>query len=1144
MTFEELLDQAVAMLQRQGRVAYRALKRQFDLDDAAFDDLKEALLYAHPEVLDDEGRGLIWPREIAAPAAPASPSALPAPRSVLPEDPPRSAMRPGELSPSDAERRQLTVMFCDLVDSTSLAGHLDPEDYRDVVRAYLETCAEVIQRFDGHIAKYLGDGILVYFGYPHAHEDDAQRAVYAGLGMREAIAQMNERLARERGLCLAVRLGIHTGLVVAGELGGGATREPLAIVGETPNIAARLQAVAEPNTVVISITTYQLVQGFFVCQDLGTPPLKGVATPLQVYRVHGERAAESRFEAGRTTGLTPLIGRDEELGLILRRWAQARAGEGQVVLLTGEPGIGKSRLLEAVHERLTAEPHLQLLYQCSPYHTNSAFYPIIVQLARTAHFESGDPPAQQLDKLEALLAQATPRVGEVAPLVAALLALPADDRYPPLALSPARQKAQTIAALIDHITGLSRRQPVLCLVEDAHWCDPTTLEVLEQLVHRLPELRVLVIIASRPEFAVPWTAAHTTTLTLTRLGQAQIASMVAHLTAGKALPPEVLAQILDKTDGVPLFVEELTKTILESGLLCEGDGRYVLTGPLPPLAIPATVQDSLMARLDRLAPVKEVAQLGAALGREFAYAVLAAVSPRRKTALPEALEQLVGAGLLFRRGQPPEAHYRFKHALVQEAAYASLLKSTRQQLHTRIATVLEARFPAMAETEPEVVARHYMEAGCAEQAVVYWQRAGQHASDRSAHLEAVSHLTAGIELLTSLAETPARIQHALTLHIALGAALQMAKGGAAPEVEHAYTQAHALCQRVGETPELAPVLFGLWRFYVTRSQWYTARELGDTLLRLAQRTDDPALAVIAHWALGATWFGLGALPAARQHLEEGSARYTPDQRRAPVFRLGQDPGVACRALAAMTLWVLGYPAQALVDLHEALALAHELAHPFSLAWARCRAAFVLQFCRDVPATHEHAEAAVASATEQGFPLYAAYGTSCRGWALAMQGQDAAGLAQLRQGIAAVRATGAALFVPYLCAVLADAAAHLGHTEDGLQALAEAQTLVEQHEERWWEAEVHRLRGVLLLRQPGTPREEAETWLQRALDVACRQQAKSLELRAAMSLARLWQQQGRGTEARELLAPIYGWFTEGFDTADLQEAKALLTEVSR
>jgi predicted ATPase len=544
-----------------------------------------------------------------------------------------------------------------------------------------------------------------------------------------------------------------------------------------------------------------------------------------------------------------------------------------------------------------------------------------------------------------------------------------------------------------------------------------------------------------------------------------------------------------------------------------------------------------MARLDRLAAVKSLAQLGATLGREFSYELLQAVSLWDEDTLHRGLHQLVTAEFLYQQGLPPQATYRFKHALIQDAAYQSLLRSTRQQYHQRIAQVVEARFPEFCATQPELLAQHYTAAGCAEQAVVYWQRAGQHASERSANLEAISHLSTGIELLTSLPETPERTQQSLMLHLALSAALQITKGYAAPEVEHAYTRARELCQQLGETPELIPVLFGLWRFYLVRPQLHTARQLGETLLRLAQQAHDDSLAVIAHYALGATWRHLGALSAARQRLEAAIARYTPEQRRAPTFRIGQDPGVSCRAYAAETLWALGYPAQALTHIHEALALAHGLSHPFILAGARCHAAIVYQRRRDVPAVHEQAEAAVALATEQGFSFWEAVGTILRGWALAMQGQGEAGMAQVCQGIASSRATGAALAAPYLCTLLADVSDHLGYTADGLQALAEAHSLVERHEERYWEAEVHRLRGILLLKHPGTP--PAEAWLQRALDVARRQEAKSLELRAAMSLARLWQQQGKRAEAHALLAPVYRWFTEGFDTADFHEAKALL-----
>ncbi|HEY7491627.1 MAG TPA: adenylate cyclase, partial [Candidatus Tectomicrobia bacterium] len=639
----------------------------------------------------------------------------------------------------------------------------------------------------------------------------------------------------------------------------------------------------------------------------------------------------------------------------------------------------------------------------------------------------------------------------------------------------------------------------------------------------------------------PWSPrSYLTHLTLSHLRRNQVAQMVAHLTGGKSLPATVLDHILTKTDGVPLFVEEMTKTVLESGLLQEREDRYELMGSVPMLAIPTTLHDALLARLDRLGAAKGVAQLGATIGRQFAYELLQAVSPLDEAALQHELGRLVEEELLYQRGVPPHATYTFKHALIQDAAYHALLKRTQQQYHQQIAQVLETQFPETVETQPELVAQHYTAAGCVEQAVGYWQRAGQQASDRSANLEAISHFTTGIELLKTLPETPGHTQHALTLYIALGAALLMTKGHAAPEVEHAYIQAYVLCQQVGETPQLVPVLVGLWRFYVTRPQFHTAREFGDTVLRLAHH--DSALSVVAHYAPGLPWFYLGALPAARQHQEESIARCTPDQHHALVVRMGPDLSVASRATAAVTLWLLGYPAQALAHIHEALMLAHALAHPYSLAFARLLAARVSQLRRDVQTVHEQTEAAIVLSTEQDFTQWVAMGTILRGWALAMQGQGEEGMVQVRQGTAAWQVTGSTLFVPYYCTLLAEVAADLGHMEDGLQALAEAHTLVEQHEERWWEAEVSRLRGVLLLRQTVTQQEMAEACYQQALDIARRQQAKSLELHAAMSLARLWQQQGKRVEARALLAPIYGWFTEGFDTADLQEAKALLAEL--
>jgi len=1140
MTFDDILDQVIALLKHQGRVSYGALKRRFDIDDDYLKDLKDEILYVHP-VMDDEGKGLVWTGHVAGTVETTSQPPQASQPSLAPHAQPTSSEPPPMAPPiPDAERRQLTVMFCDLVDSTALSAQLDPEDLRQVVRAYQTTCAEVIQRFDGHIAQYLGDGLLVYFGYPQAHEDDAQRAVRAGLGIVEAMETRNAYLEQYYKARLAVRLGIHTGLVVIGEMGSGARRERLAL-GETPNLAARLEALAAPNTVVISTTTWSLVREYFIYHDLGAHVLRGAATPTQVYRVLRESGVQSRLDAAAPKGLTPLVGREHEVELLRERWQRVQNGLGQVVVLSGEAGIGKSRLVQELKDSVAPALHTRLECRGSPYYHNTALYPITDLFQRALRWQPGDTPQEKLYKLETTLSQYSLALAEVVPLLASLvsLSLP-DDRYPPLTLTPQLQRQKTLETLLALLLAEAVRQPVLFIVEDLHWVDPTTLELLTLLIDQGPTVPILTVLTYRPEFQPPWDLrAHITSLVLPRLAPPQVETMVAQLTGEQALPPEMLQQLLAKTDGIPLFVEELTKTVLESGWLRTAQDRYDLAGALPPLAIPTSLHDALMARLDRLSAVKSVAQLGATLGRQFPYALLQAVSQLDETTLQRALEQLVQAELLYQQGVPPQATYLFKHALIQDTAYQSLLKSTRQQYHQRIAQVLEEQFLETAETRPELLAQHYTEAGLPEQAIPYWQRAGQHASDRSAHLEAISHFTTGIKLLQSLPETPEHTQQALTLHVALGASLLMTKGQAAPEVEQTYAQAHALCQQVGETPQLVPVLFGLWRFSAMRPQLPMARDLGETLLRLAQRADDPALTVIARYALGWTWFFLGALPAARQHLEEGSARYTPDQRHTPVFRMGQDLGVACRVYAAWTLWLLGYPAQAQARLHDALTLAYELSHPYSLAWAQSIATLVSQCRRDVPAVYEQAEAAVALSTAHGFTQWTIQGTVLRGWALVMQGQGEEGMIQVSQGIAAWQATGSALGLPYLYTILAEASAHLGHPEDGRQALAEAHTLVEQHEERFWEAEVSRLRGVLLLRQTMAQQEEAETWLRRALDVACRQGAKSLELRAAMSLVRLWQHQGKRAEAYALLAPIYGWFTEGFDTADLQEAKALL-----
>jgi class 3 adenylate cyclase len=805
MDFYAVLDQVLSLLRQRGRVTYRALKLQFKLDDESLEVLKDELIKAQRVAADENNEVLVWTGgDGGTPAPTLSPSGPPGRQFDLPAD---VTPLPVEPHVPDAERRQLTVLFCDLVDSTALSSQLDPEDWRAVVRAYQEACAKVIARYEGHIAQYLGDGLLIYFGYPQAHEDDAQRAVRAGLEMVEGMSTLNARLAPERGFRLAIRVGIHMGLVVVGEMGGGSRHEQLAL-GDTPNVAARLQGLAEPDTVVISVATHRLVQGYFTTVALGPQFLKGVAAPVPVYRILEVSAAQSRLDVAAATGLTPLVGRESEVALLLERWEQSTAGQGQVVLLSGEAGIGKSRLVEVLHERVAREGHARITFRCSHYHTHSTLYPVIEHLQRRLQLHPDDPPEAKLDKLEQGLQGYHFSHGDMVPLLALLLSVPPLDRYPPLHHMPQRQRQQTLEAVVAWLLEEAERQPVLAVWEDVHWADPSTLELLDLIIEQAPTARLLTLVTARPEFRPLWTPrSYLTQFTLGRLPPL-VETMVRQLTDGKSLPAEVLAQVMAKTDGVPLFVEELVKMILESGLVREKADRYRLTGPLPPLAIPATLQDSLMARLDRLATARAVAELGAVLGREFAYELIQAVSPMDDATVQRGLAQLVDAELLYQRGRPPQARYLFKHALIQETAYQSLLKSTRQQYHQRSAQMVEAKFPEIVETQPELVARHYTEAGLSAQAIPYWQRAGQQALQRSANPEAIQHLTTGLRLLATLPETPARAQQELNLQIALGPALSATKGFAAPEVEQTYARARALCAQVGETPQLFPTLRG------------------------------------------------------------------------------------------------------------------------------------------------------------------------------------------------------------------------------------------------------------------------------------------------------------------------------------------------
>jgi class 3 adenylate cyclase/predicted ATPase/energy-coupling factor transporter ATP-binding protein EcfA2 len=1034
---------------------------------------------------------------------------------------------------AEAERRQLTVMFCDLVGSTALSTRHDPEDLRELIGDYHRAIADTVGRFDGFVAKYMGDGVLIYFGYPQAHEDDAERAVRAGLAVIAAVGRLP---ARED---LRVRLGIATGLAVVGDLIGEGAAQERGVVGETPNLAARLQALAAPNTLVIAEATRRQVGGLFDLADLGPQALAGFAEPQPAWRVIGESGVLSRFEALRS-GETPLVGRDEEVELLLRRWQQAKSGEGRVVLISGEPGIGKSRLTAALSEHIEPEPHTRLRYFCSPHYQDSALYPLIVQLERAAGFARDDGPETKLDKLATLLAPAA-EAGEISLLVE-LLSLPGGDRFTPIELSPQRKKERTLAALLRQLEGLARQQPVLMIFEDLHWIDPTSREFLDLVLARIDRLPVLLVATFRPEFQPPWTGQpHVTVMSLNRLGRGDGAAMVEQLAGNVALlPPDVIAEIVERTDGVPLFVEEMTKAVLEAG--AERGLEIAASVPGAGLGVPATLQASLMARLDRLGPAaKGVAQIGAAIGREFSYELVVSVSELAEERFQDALQRLVDAGLVFQRGAPSTAKYLFKHALVQEAAYGTLLRRTRRQLHARIASSLESLSPELIDTQPELFAQHYGEAGLVEKSVTFWGKAGRRSAARSAMAEAAAQLQKGLDQLAMLPDSPERRLQELEFYSALGAALLAVKGQAASETGRVYALALRLWEQLGSPSEFVHLLWGQSTHHAHRGELDLALHLEEDLLRLSHKRNDSGGLVLGHASSGRTLMFAARFASSRSHSEKALALYDPTSHRPLVRQLGFHPHVSSRAYLGIALLCLGFPDQALAQSNAAITEARRLAHPTSLAVSLTLGALPLWLVGDNAALGKRAAELVAVATEQGFALWGAQGTIYRGWVKVEKGDVTEGISLLRSGASAYRATGAMLLNAYYNTLLARACEIAGQVEEGLTLLDEALQIVERTEERWFTAELNRHKGRLLLRQGRS--EAAEELYRQALRIAEEQGAKLWELRAAASLAWLRRDQGREAEARDLLAPVYGWFTEGFDTPDLKEAKALLDELA-
>jgi class 3 adenylate cyclase/predicted ATPase len=1027
-------------------------------------------------------------------------------------------------------------MFCDLVGSTPLSTRFDPEDLREIVGAYHRCVTDTVGRFGGFVAKYMGDGVLIYFGYPEAHEDDAERAARAGLAVIDAVGQ----LATQEPL--KVRIGIATGLVVVGDLIGAGAAQERGVVGETPNLAARLQALARPGTLVVADSTRRQIGTLFEIEDLGPQPLAGFAEPQRVWRVAGKSGVVSRFEALRS-GTTPLVGRDEELDLLLRRWRQAKLGEGRVVLISGEPGIGKSRLTAALSAHIESEPHTRIRYFCSPHDQDSALYPFIGQLEHTAGFTRDDTATIKLDKLEALLGDGA-EPGDLS-LIAEMLSLSGGERFPPLDLSPQRKKERTLAAMLGQLQALARRQPVLMIFEDLHWLDPTSRELLDFTVEKITGLPVLLVATYRPEFQPPWVGqSQVTVIALNRLGRNEGATLV-HQLAGNlgALPPDIVDEIVERTDGVPLFVEELTKAVVEAGT----DRGYASIAAVPSssLAVPATLHASLLGRLDRLGPAaKNVAQVGATIGRDFSHQLLAAAAPLAEPELQEALRRLVEAGLVFQRGLPPAAEYLFKHALVQDTAYSTLLRGPRQVLHRRIAETLEQRFPDLVDTRPEIVAHHYGEAAIADKAITYWHLAGKSSAAKSAVREAIAQLRRGLSLLDGLPETRERNQLELDIHVTLTAALMAGKGYSDPETIAVLEQANRLVTETASagTPSHFSVLYGLWVSTFNAGAIAASLEHATNFLSVAQSqpSSDPLL--VAHRALAHSLIYSGDYRAALGHLETAASLYRPDEHRDSALRYGQDIGVSAFVMLSWALWHHGYPDRSARAADRALALSRQLGHAHTLATAFGQAGRAAVFARDVATAYACGNDCVALASEHGFPVWAAVGRILQGWADAQRGEATTGITRIRDGLAAFEATGTRNNTPLFLALLAEALALAGRIEEALATLDDASATAAASGERGWDAEIHRLRGELTGRLPHPDPAKAEESFRTALAIAREQGTRGYELRAATSLARLWREHGRRDQARELLAPVYGSFTEGFDTADLKDAKALLDEL--
>ena len=1040
------------------------------------------------------------------------------------------------VSPSqdrEAELRQITVLFCDLVGSTQLSEKLDPEDLQILIDAYREVCSAAIRRYGGHVAQYAGDGVIAFFGWPRAHEDDAVRALHAALETLAAVTNIPGPVS------LASRAGISTGRVVVGQIGREGPGLSMLAVGETPNIAARLQTLAEPNTLVVSESTKQLTSAAFDFQDLGFQELKGITKPFRVYRVLSAKHKATRFEAAHASSLTPFIGRSTELNLLLDRWQKAKEGDGQVILLSGTPGVGKSKLIYELKSNIRHEPHFLLSYQCSPYHSQSAFFPVIEQIEQAAEFGANDSDANKFAKLEAYLPSSTDDPVDPALLIANLLSISTEDRNALSKLSPQQIKNRTISKLLEMLLTFSAQRPTLCIFEDVHWIDPSTLELLELTISRIDHARVLLVVSYRPEFRHTWfSGANVTMYSLTRLSRSEVTRMIRDLFKDESMPQQILDQIIDKADGVPLFIEELTSGIIRVPTRRRpGENDFERTPQLTALKVPETLHDALMERLDRVVRGgRSVAQIAAVIGREFSYDLLALASRTGENDLRSALSLLEEADIIHRLDISPSNRFVFKHVLLRDAVYNSLLRGKRREIHADIAAVLEDHFAELVENQPEILAHHYSEGGNNQSAIRWWRKSGRRALANSANVEAISHFRNALQLLSALPDTSERTKEEIEIQLALGIPLIAVRGYAAAETREAFARALTLCLKLGNPPEYFQALFGLWGHSWMGGKNDAALAMANEFMSRSRASADSVLLMMAHRIMGSTLLTIGEFQSSRQHFEETIALSNSTSRR-PLYDVYMvEPQVASLLLLSWDLWFLGYPDQSLARVSEALALAGNLAQPYSIAFAHYITSVVHLLRGDPALALESAERSLEISREQRFSLYVVLSTISRGRALGELGRVREARIEIQRGIDGAHQKRVGFMLPMMYSWLADVHAKSGENETALSIVE--QTLADMNDAtgRSWESELHRERARFLLALDPAKVSEAESYLKSAIDVARRRNAKSLELRATTNLVTLWRAQERVDEARDLMAPIYRWFKEGAATADLRAAR--------